>query len=136
MAGWLPTRPLRWRPLWLGIGWALVAAVIFISLTPRMPRIDADIMHLDKLGHFTAYFVVMSWFGFIYLRNAHLWIAGLLIAMGLGLEIAQHLSGYRAFEWADMAANASGVLAGLLLARSRFAGLLTLFERRLDMPGG
>lgn len=127
-----PTRPLKWRSVWFAIGWLLVAVVVALSLAPRLPRVDVGVEHLDKIGHFTAYFALMCWFGFIYLRNAYVWIAVMLIAMGVLLESAQYLLGHRHFEVADIFANTVGVAAGLLFARTRFGGLLVHFERRLE----
>ncbi len=134
MPAWLSPRPLKWRPLWLVIGWLLVGLVVYLSLAPQLPQVD--IRNFDKVGHFLAYFALMSWFAFIYARNAHLWIGVMLVIMGIALEIGQYLTGYRAFEIADIVVNTLGVMAGMLLARTRFAGLLILFERRLDAPEG
>lgn len=115
MAGLLSPRPLSWRPLWLTIGWAIVVAVIALSLWPRLPRVDVD--QFDKIGHFTAYFVMMGWFGFLYLRESHKWIALALVALGVTLEVAQYFSGYRAFELMDIGVNTIGVLIAYSITR-------------------
>ena len=53
------------------------------------------------------------------------WPPAVLLAVGIGLllEIAQRISGYRSFEWGDLAADAVGALLGALamslVARSR-----------------
>lgn len=134
VVAWFQTRPLRWRVLWLVIAWLLVALVVYLSLTPKMPKAMHGLGDLDKIGHLLAYFSLMCWFGFVFIRRAHLWIAGMLVALGLTLEVTQLLIGYRAFEWLDVAANSSGVLLGMLLVRTPFAGVLVLFERTFD-PG-
>lgn len=115
MPAWLSPRPLRWRPLWLAIGWLIVAAVVMLSLWPRLPRVDVD--QFDKIGHFTAYFVMMGWFGFLYLRESHKWIALALVALGITLEIAQYFSGYRAFELMDIGVNSVGVIIAYSITR-------------------
>ena len=60
----------------------------------------------------------MFWFSQIYLsgklRAAH---AAVFLAMGIGLEVLQGLSGLREYEVLDMLANAAGVLCGWLAAR-------------------
>lgn len=108
-------RPLRLRPLWLTIGWVIVVAVIALSLWPKLPRVDVD--QFDKIGHFTAYFVMMGWFGVLYLRDSHKWIALALIALGIALEVAQYFSGYRAFELMDIGVNTGGVLIAYSITR-------------------
>jgi len=53
----------------------------------------------------------MSWFAVVlHGSSRHLSVLG-LIAMGVLVEILQGWSGYRYFEYADMLANSSGVLA-------------------------
>ncbi len=60
----------------------------------------------------------MFWFSQIYLsgklRAVH---AAVFLAMGIGLEVLQGLSGLRQYEVLDMLANAAGVLCGWLAAR-------------------
>jgi hypothetical protein len=41
------------------------------------------------------------------------------------------MSGYRTFEYADMGANAAGVLCALLLAQTPLSRCLTVVERSL-----
>ena len=38
------------RPVWLAVGWGLVAAIIWLSLTPSPPKVDFE--QSDKVGHF------------------------------------------------------------------------------------
>ena len=105
------------RALALAIGWTLVAAIIWLSLTPRPVEIDLE--HGDKLGHFSAYGVTMFWFCQLYPR---LWTrvayAAAFSAMGVALEFVQRGLGYRTFDVADMAADALGVLLGWALAQA------------------
>ena len=94
----------------LALGWAGVAAVIYLSLTPAPPRID--LTGGDKLGHLLAYAALTYWFCQFYFHKARLYYALGFVAMGIALEFAQGATGYRSFEVADMAANALGVAAG------------------------
>jgi VanZ family protein len=120
---------LRWTATWLTIAWLLVATVIVLSLvrlgaTP--PR-----SHSDKVGHVLAYATLMFWFGQIYSRGrAKLFIAAALALMGVALEIAQEYTGYRTFDYADIAANTFGVVVGWLIGPPRSANLLLFVERR------
>jgi len=119
---------LRWTAKWLTIAWLLVAAVIVLSLvrlgaTP--PR-----SHSDKVGHVLAYATLMFWFGQIYSRGrAKLFIAIALALMGVALEIAQEFTGYRTFDYADIAANTFGVAIGWLIGPPRSGNLLLFVER-------
>lgn len=106
---------MRWWPWWLAGGWAIVAAIAWLSLTPSPPRLDVE--QGDKIGHFVGYGTLMFWFCQLYparrMRIAH---AIGFAAMGVALEFAQGALGYRSFEPYDMVANALGVMLGWALA--------------------
>jgi VanZ family protein len=99
------------RKVLIGLGWAWVAAIVWLSVTPSPPKVD--FAQSDKLGHFLAYGSLMLWFCFLYAaaktRIAH---AAGFVAMGIGLEFIQGMLGYRTFEVFDMLANTIGVLLG------------------------
>jgi len=118
---------LRYRSLWLCIGWGLVLLVIYGSLTTK--PVQLDIRYFDKLSHLLSYFVLMGWFTQLYSGTIqHLFWALFFLALGMVLEYMQALGGVRYFEWADMLANSTGVLLGLMLAKTRFAKVLRWFE--------
>ena len=124
------TGTLKYRPLWLAIGWGLVALVIYLSLTPQ--PVELRVSHGDKYMHSLAYFVLMGWFQQLYPgRLSRLLLLTLFVAMGIGLEYLQGLSGVRFFDPADMIANTLGALLAWLLGWVGFASLLLQFERRL-----
>jgi VanZ family protein len=101
---------LRRRAL-IALGWAWVAAIIWLSLTPSPPKVDFQ--QSDKLGHFLAYGSLMLWFCVLY-AAAKIRIAYAVgfVAMGVGLEFIQGMLGYRTYEVFDMLANTIGVLLG------------------------
>jgi len=106
---------LRSRPLWLALGWAWAAAIVWLSLTPSPPTIDIE--QGDKLGHFLAYGILMFWFCQLYTApRTRLGYALGFVALGVGLEFVQRALGYRSFELFDMAADAMGVALGWLAA--------------------
>jgi VanZ family protein len=108
--------PLRFRTLWLAIGWSMVAVVVWLSLTPVPPKLGIDFDWIDKVEHVIAYFVLMGCFVQIYhATNSRLFFAVGFIVMGIGIEILQGLGGVRYFEYGDMVANTSGVLLGWLI---------------------
>ena len=57
-------------------GWAWVAAIVWLSLTPSPPQLD--VVHSDKLGHYMAYGLLMFWFCQLYPR----WAARVAYAAG------------------------------------------------------
>ena len=126
------TNALRYRLLWLGIGWAYVAFILFISLIPQPPKIGIEIEYFDKLVHFLAYAGAMTWFIQLYEKTStRVYYALGFIAMGVGVEFLQELGGQRMFEYSDMLANSLGVLGALLLVKGMLARLLWQLERHL-----
>jgi len=102
---------LRWRALWLALGWGLAAGIVWLSLTPSPPKLDISMG--DKIGHFVGYGTLMFWFCQLYGSwPARLGYALGFAAMGVALEFIQGAIGYRSFELLDMVANAVGVLLG------------------------
>lgn len=106
---------MKLRALWLAIGWALVATIIWLSVTPK--PVDIGIEQGDKLGHFAAYGGVMFCFCQPYPRlpTRAAYAAG-FIALGVALEFVQRWLGYRSFEVLDMVADAIGVVLGWTVA--------------------
>jgi len=132
-------RELRFYRLWNILGAMLVSVVIFLSLAPTQSLPDLPFPYSDKVNHVLAYTAMMFWFGQIFRkRSASLLIASCLVAMGIVLEYIQGSTGYRTFEYADMAANGIGAVAGLFLSWTRLGGLLLVFEGlltgRMDPP--
>lgn len=125
---------LRYRVLWQIIGAALVALVVGLTLSPALPvDLTGVIDWGDKAGHAAAYLVLMGWYAQLYHRPVpRLGIAGALVALGFGLELAQGQIAGRSFELADAAANGAGVLLAWSLARGRLANLLAGLEARLE----
>ena len=97
------------------LGWGWVVAIVWLSLTPS--PVEINIEQGDKLGHFAAYGLLMFWFGMLYRRAlTRLAYAIGFCGMGIALEYAQRMTGYRTFDVDDMLANAIGVLLGFMVA--------------------
>jgi VanZ family protein len=119
---------LRWRALWLAAGWLILAAIVWLSLTPSPPKLEFE--YSDKLGHCAGYGVLMFWFCQLYARRgARLAYAAGFAAMGVALELAQGALGYRTAEEFDMLANALGVLLGWALALASGPRVFERIER-------
>jgi VanZ family protein len=119
---------LKFRKLWLAIGWALVLLVIFLSLIPAPPSIPLE--QGDKLGHVVAYATVMLWFSQLYAGlPRRLLLATASVALGIALEFVQRETGYRSYEVADMVADSIGVALGWVIAPPRTANVLLRLEK-------
>ena len=125
-----PPSELRYRPLWIAIGFVLVALVIYLSLATEAP--DPGRIEGVKSGHLTAYFVLMLWFGQIFRSWWQRLLIGLaLTLMGIGLEYAQGMTSYRTFAYTDMRDNALGVVLGLAAALTPLGTALGKVEARI-----
>ncbi len=121
---------LKLRFLWLTMGYALIIAVVFLSLTSNPVDMDTGLPYEDKVFHALAYFILMFWFGQIYhdkfQRNM---IAMVFIFMGFTLEYLQSFDANRFSEFGDMVANAAGVALGFYLMLTGAKNLLLKVER-------
>lgn len=104
---------LRYRRLWMGLGLALAAIILLLSLLPN--RDLPDIRLWDKAKHALAYVALAFWFGSVVVRRDYFWLALVLIAFGGAIELLQAQVG-RDAEWGDLLADAVGTTIGLLLA--------------------
>ncbi len=121
---------LRFKHLWLAIGFLLIAYVFYSSLRPD--PIEVDIDDFDKYAHTFAYFVLMGWFTQIYQQKKRVLILAIgFVLMGILIEILQGFSGYRQFDYYDMLANSSGVLLGWLLSMTPLKNTLSYFDQKL-----
>jgi VanZ family protein len=120
--------PLRYPWLWMLLGWTLIAGVIYGSLAPagvmRALPVTDDIMHASSYG------LLMTWFAGLYSRNRYVWIALVVLALGLALEIVQSQLSYRSFDPFDLLSNAIGVSVGFILSFWVFAGWCQRLEKR------
>jgi VanZ family protein len=121
--------PLRYPWLWLALGWALVAGVCIGSLMPGSSVPDLRLS--DKLLHAGSYFLLMVWFAGLYPRVRHIWIALVLFALGLTLDVLQSGTATRSFDPRDVAANAAGILFALALSFWLLEGWCQRMERWL-----
>lgn len=122
--------PLKYKLLWLFIGYLMVVFVIYSSLSTSEAVLEISLS--DKLMHVLGYFGLMGWFMQIYRgRRAGFVLAAVFITMGISLEFLQDLGGVRYFEIADMLANTLGVLLGWALSYTPVARILVWLERSL-----
>lgn len=125
-------RALRYAHLWRGVGVGLAALVLVASLVP-MPSDSA--LPSDKVMHLLAYLGLALWFGAVYRLERFARIGLFLVVFGLVIECLQFATGYRSFEWADLAVDAIGAVLGLLIAATPFGGILMFIEKFLPGRG-
>lgn len=98
----------------LGSRAALVGWVVLIAWASLLPpeEIPSGPAVSDKVVHALGYAIL----GALAVASGLRWPPAVLLAVGIGLllEIAQRISGYRSFEWGDLAADAIGALLGAL----------------------
>ena len=124
-------RSLKYFTLWQAIGWLFVALIVYGSLTPTPIQIP---MHEgDKLGHMFS--CCVSWAGSCsYItarRTSESLCCAWLWACSWNSQLA---SGYRDFEYLDMAADAVGVFIAWALGGTALARLLARLEQRMGAP--
>jgi len=121
---------LRYRKLWLSIGYLLIVVVVFLSLTSNPVQIDTNFPYQDKLFHALAYFSLTFWFMQIYhIRHHVLQWAIFFLCLGLLLEYLQGFDSNRYSEVGDMLANTLGVVVAAALAMTPLRFMLARFER-------
>lgn len=103
-------RPAAGQIGWLAAGVALVAFIVWGSLTPTPPNISLPIPQFDKLEHFGAYLLMTAWFIAAFPRKRW-WVALVFVALGGLIEILQGYTG-RDPDWFDWFADCIGVAAG------------------------
>ena len=120
----------RFHRLWLFVGYALIAVVIYLSVTSEPPLPDVEIPYFDKLGHLLAYFAMMGWFAQIYqVKKQRIILALSFVMLGVVMEFVQSFDPARMAEFADMVANTLGVVLALLTTRmSAFRLILKKIE--------
>jgi hypothetical protein len=125
--------PLKFERLWTILGIAFVLLVIHLSLTPDPPDLGAP--EGLKVGHLLAYAWLMIWFAQIHRTTGRrLMLAVGFCTLGIVLEYVQGMTDYRGFEYSDMVINSTGVVIGLVLARTPLQDGLRRFEALVRAP--
>ena len=121
-------RRLRYRAAWIGLGMLMIAVVVAASLLSVSGPVSAP--GIDKAYHTLAYGTLMFWWGMVQPGRRTAWAIGLL-ALGIALELAQALTGYRTLDRWDALANGVGVLLAAVFLRTPACRLLAWFDTQL-----
>jgi VanZ family protein len=124
---------LHYRNVWLTLGWAWLFIIIILSLITIPSAVNVPIPYVDKIEHTVSYFVLMFLFGQCYTKlNTRTIYAVIFISIGIILEFLQGLTTTRQFEYADMIANSSGVVLGLILSDSYLQNIIRYIDNKLS----
>jgi len=127
----LPESGLKLIRAWYLLGLLMLLVVGALSLMPA-PEVGVN----DKLGHLITYFVLGAWFGLLAANRFVLsWTVVGLLGYGILLELLQGMTSYRFAEWADVVANAGGLLIGSLLYFTPMTRVLAFVDRWLARIG-
>ena len=124
-------KPLRRPRLWLGLWIAAIVALIVVCLVPldSLPPLPEN---SDKLEHLMGYFALSAAAVQLFGSRRALSLAAMgLIALGVGVEIAQGFTAYRSADPVDALANTLGVVLGMATALTPWRDLLLRLENRL-----
>lgn len=120
---------LRFRGLWLLIGYGLIALIVYLSLTSEPIDLETGLPYQDKLFHMLAYFTLTAWFVQIFhtRRQLNRWAIA-FVCLGLSMEYVQSFEPTRYAEFGDMLANTIGVMLGYVLSATPLKYLLMRVE--------
>lgn len=119
--------------LWWTLGGLLLLAITALSLLPlRGP--DLGLPQGDKWHHALAYLVLTAYFGQLVETGWRERLALVLGLMGFGIaiELAQSFTPTRQAELADLAANALGIVLGLVALSSPLGRILATLDARFS----
>lgn len=110
---------------WKSFFWALALGTLWLSLVP-VDQIPAAFSFWDKAQHALG-FAALAMTGLLaYPHHRRQLFLG-LVFFGIGIEYAQHLTGWRHGDWADWLADCIGVLIG--------STIWTIMGVKRDKPG-
>lgn len=123
-----PDHRLKHYKAWLMVGFALLLAIIYLSLSS--PGVIPMRGGIDKLSHAFAYYCLMFWWLQLFPNKlARFMLAVLFTLLSGGIEFMQSFHPLRYMDWWDFFANAMGVLAALFTGFTRLDQLLHRFEK-------
>jgi len=123
---------LNFRIFWLSLSWLWLFTIIVLSLISIPKTVTISIPHIDKLEHAISYCILMFLFAQCYsLKKTRIQYAVAFTCVGVLLEIFQSFTIDRFFEYADMVANTTGVILGLILSDSFLQKIVVYIDDKL-----
>ena len=105
-----------------GSFWLLSVALASLVSSAFIPKVDIEFTYTDKLVH-ALFYMIATFLLYLHFRNSEdqnilLKIGAFCFGYGMVIEVLQYAMPYdRAFEWADMMANASGIFLAIALIK-------------------
>ncbi len=128
--------PLRYIPWWRTASGFLLVLVFAGAVMPVMwfwpdrGKIVLWFGGIDKWTHAIVFAFLAVWFAGQYRPRSYWRIVLGLLMFGVFIELCQRMVGYRSAEWLDVAADAAGIIAGLLIAAAGLGGWGQRLEAR------
>jgi VanZ family protein len=128
--------PLRYAPWWRTASGALLVLVLLGAIMPAVwfwpdrGQIVLWFGGIDKWAHAIVFAFLALWFAGQYRPRSYWRIALGLVMFGILIELCQRMVGYRSAEWLDVAADAAGIIAGLMIAATGLGGWCQRLETR------
>ena len=128
--------PLRYAPRWRTASGVLLVLVLAAAVMPAVwfwpdrVKIVSWIGEFDKWAHAIVFTALAIWFAGQYRPRSYWRIALGLLIFGILIELCQRMVSYRSAEWLDVAADAAGIIGGLLIAVAGLGGWSQRFEAR------
>ena len=113
------TRSTRFKTAALVVTAVIALAIAGLTLTPSISPPPMGLALTDKAYHAIAFAALVLPAAAVF-RERLLWVAIVAFLYGAMIEVIQPFVG-RGAEWADLAANAVGILLGLLFGRILYA---------------
>jgi hypothetical protein len=126
-----PYDALKYRALWLLLGYSGAALVVYLSLTPSPHHVVALTLG-DKVEHILAFAAPVFWFGQIYSSaRGQRGVAIVAAITAVALEIGQkYIGGYDGIEYGDILASGVGIaFGGALLLKTPLGNMLARFDK-------
>lgn len=126
--------PLRYMRRWHAASLMLLLVVLAAALMPAVWFWDDKrslagwFDNVDKWLHGITFVVLAVWFAGQFRRESYWRIAVGLFVFGALIEVCQRLLAYRSAEWFDLAADAAGILVGLIIGVMWLGGWSLKFE--------
>ena len=108
-------RTLRFWPLWAVVGLVALGVLLYLCLEPAGQ--GGLFLIPDKLSHALGFFGLTLWFAALVERRLYVPVGLLMLATGIGVEIAQDLMALgRSAEFADVYADGVGIVLAIAVA--------------------
>lgn len=97
---------------WQIVFWLNASLLLYLTLMPSVHH-NIGYQNIDKLFHFIGFGAFAFFCVLAFPRLAVFWTVSISLLLGISVEVAQSFLPQRAFSYADMIANFSGIVAAV-----------------------